>query len=356
MKQKKTFSLLFLSLFLIFTACSSSKIKGDIVYGKTSIMVPFQAIYTNEGAYILGRNSVFFYKNGENQLLFSNYIVDDKWVRVETSQGESISISQNFNNYISKKILDDAYIMGDRFYYISEYTNSKGELKYYLSSVNLLGKDKIDHILIKQEPNVFFIADDYFIIGFYTDDQKNYLAYDKKLKEHDLHLNGKQIETIYKSFVFHSKMNEEDNYDIWIYDLKTGKDKLFLKNSRNITALGEGYIAIYIEDSANSNESSFISKIYNIESGKEILTLKDRVIFDFDNNKFYARSDEKLNKYYEYDINGNVLNEVDNKNYPDAFQILAINDGKALVSSNKASNIFYHIDFKNQKIERIEVK
>lgn len=155
MKHKKIISLLFLSFLLLFTACSSSKIKGEIEYGKTSLQAPFQAIYGKDGAYIFRKDNVFFYKNGESQRLFNLRVVDDRTVNVEGKDGGTSEAALNFERYSSAKYQDFTYIMGERLYYISELLSAKGSIKYYLSSVNLLGKDKVDHIFLKDKQPVF---------------------------------------------------------------------------------------------------------------------------------------------------------------------------------------------------------
>ena len=202
--MKKLIYLLLSGIFLL-TACSSSKIYGEIEYKNFSLIDPFQSIYTDDGAYIFNRNNVFFYRDGQEQLLFTTYIVDDKFVQSEKADGESEKFSEDFKNYLSMKAIDNVYIMNERLYYISNYLNSKGENKYYLSSVNLLGKNRIDHFSFNEEPNSFYISDDYFIVGFFENEEEKYMAYDKNFNEHNLGLNGKAIIATYKSLIFHQK-------------------------------------------------------------------------------------------------------------------------------------------------------
>lgn len=360
MKRNNAVYLLFLSVILILTACSSSKINGSVEYGKFNLNDSYQSIYTEDGAYIIQDSNVFFYKDGVSQLLFTTYIIDDKSVKFEASDGESLKFSSDFQNYISKKVLDNIYIMGNRFYYISNFENKKGDKKYYLSSVNLLGKDRIDHILIEKEPTVFYIADDYFIIGSLINEKMEYVAYDKNLKEHDLDLKDKEIEAIYKSLVFYRKLNERDDYELWVFDIKTGEDSLFAPNTGTITAVGEGYIATFVssklENANDGKETNDIAKVYSIENRQEIFTLNDNIISNFDNDKFYALDTKTSNTYYEYDIKGNLISEVDGSNYSDIFHIISVKDGEAILNSNKAINRYYHIDFNSKKIDPIEVE
>lgn len=109
MKRNNAVYLLFLSVMLFLTACSSSKIDGSVEYGKFNLNDSYQSIYTEDGAYIIQDSNVFFYKDGVSQLLFTTYIIDDKSVRFEASDGESLKFSSDFQNYISKKVLDNIY-------------------------------------------------------------------------------------------------------------------------------------------------------------------------------------------------------------------------------------------------------
>lgn len=356
MKHKKTISLLFLSFLLLFTACSSSKIKGEIEYGKTSLRAPFQAIYGKDGAYIFRKDNVFFYKNGESQRLFSLRVVDDRAVNVEGKDGGTSEAALNFERYSSSKYQDFTYIMGERLYYISELLSAKGSSKYYLSSVNLLGKDKVDHIFLKDKPTGFFIADDYFIISFNVNDKIRFAVYDKDLKEQDLNLDGKNIEAIYKSLVFYSSNNKEGKNELCVYDLKTGEDSLFSGDSGSISAIGDGYVAISVWDIPQSDTIKSFGKVYKIDGREKICVLKNRTILEFNGGNFYAFDSLTGKSYYEYDINGNLISKVDNPTYLDAFFIVTVKDREAIAISNKTDRIYYHIDFKNQKIEPIEVK
>lgn len=355
--KRKLLSILNTSLILCLSGCSTVSIGTD------SISLEHQGSSIANTSVFAGKGNSFYVVSWMDPEIY--YVSEDlNKTDLRTLIFADDKQVKSLENYKIEKYSDEIkqsagiYQYNDKMYYISCKVTKELEFSYGLIESDLKFESRKKVLDLDYEPDQFIMQKGYVLIAENAEKELLHI-YDDSLKEIDeIQLEGKVSDLFASDNRIYIDILNSDKHNVFILDLETmNLEQLNLNDQEAFLCANEKYYATRTYDKslneANAEEIVHTSKIYDVNTNKELLDIENEIIGYFDDQYIYTtvlHAEHILYRIYDYDLN--LVKEIK------PFDYVQSNQEELILGMNKECNLILRVingtiisDVKNDEIK-----